>query len=107
MDLYGVDNVQKNKEIKQKSVNTIKNSYGYEPIMQKVRNKNLENHGKEHALQIDEFYQKSLNTKKERYGDENYNNRNKCKVTCMDLYGVDNVQKSAYMMEKKKCIALQ
>jgi len=102
VDLYGVDNVQKNKEIKQKSVNTIKNSYGYEPIMQKVRNKNLENHGKEHALQIDEFYQKSLNTKKERYGDENYNNRNKCKVTCMDLYGVDNVQKSAYMMEKKK-----
>jgi len=32
-------------------------------------------------------------TKKEKYGDENYNNHQKCKNTCLEKYGVDNIFK--------------
>lgn len=32
-------------------------------------------------------------SKKDKYGDENYNNRDKSKITCLEKYGVDNVFK--------------
>lgn len=41
-------------------------------------------------------------TKKERYGDANYNNREKCKKTCVEKYGVDNVSKSIEIKDKIK-----
>lgn len=37
--------------------------------------------------------EKSKNTKLEKYGDKNYNNRDKFKLTCEQIYGVDNPQK--------------
>ena len=102
LDKYGVDNVQKDKDIKQKAVDTIKNSYGYNVILDKVREKNLEKYGKKHALQLKENVEKANNTRLERYGDINFNNREKCKETNLKKYGVDNVQKSSYLKNKKK-----
>ena len=39
---------------------------------------------------IDEIKQKTKRTLLERYGDSHYNNRNKCKQTCLEKYGVVN-----------------
>jgi len=39
----------------------------------------------------EEAKNKSKKTKKERYGDENYNNREQYKQTCLDRFGVENV----------------
>jgi hypothetical protein len=50
----------------------------------------LEKYGVEHALQKDEFQKKCKNTKKAKYNDENFNNREKAKQTCLERYGVDN-----------------
>ena len=52
--------------------------------------------------QVKEIYNKSLNTKKEKYGDENYNNREKSKNTCLINHGVDNPMKSTEIREKAK-----
>lgn len=40
-------------------------------------------------LKIDEIKEKTKRTLLERYGDSHYNNRNKCKQTCLEKYGVD------------------
>lgn len=39
---------------------------------------------------IDEIKEKTKRTLLERYGDSHYNNRNKCKQTCLEKYGVDS-----------------
>lgn len=39
---------------------------------------------------IDEIKEKTKRTLLERYGDSHYNNRNKCKQTCLEKFGVDN-----------------
>ena len=39
---------------------------------------------------IDEIKEKTKRTLLERYGDSHYNNRNKCRQTCLEKYGVDN-----------------
>ncbi|MCK9445498.1 hypothetical protein M0Q50_01225 [bacterium] len=39
-------------------------------------------------------------TKKNKYGDENYNNREKSKETCLEKYGVENVQQDYNIKEK-------
>ena len=39
---------------------------------------------------IDEIKEKTKRTLLERYGDSHYNNRNKCKQTCLEKYGVVN-----------------
>ena len=41
-------------------------------------------------------------TKKERYGDENYNNRNKARETCLERYGVGMALQSGSIREKSK-----
>lgn len=39
---------------------------------------------------IDEIKEKTKRTLLERYGNSHYNNRNKCRQTCLEKYGVDN-----------------
>ena len=46
-------------------------------------------------------------TKKERYGDENYNNINKMKQTCLERYGVDNAMKFKEIQDKGKQTCLE
>jgi len=43
---------------------------------------------------------KTKETKKEKYGDENYNNIEQMKKTCLEKYGVDNARKSQMIIEK-------
>jgi len=47
---------------------------------------------------------KIKNVKKEIYGDENYNNKEKNKETCLEKYGVENVFKRYDIKEKSKAI---
>lgn len=103
IEKYGVDNVQKVKEINIKS----HEQRNEKEILNKTRKITRELYGKEHALQIDKFKEKSNKTKKEEYGDENYNNREKCKQTCIEKYGVDNVQKLIETKNKKKKYIIQ
>jgi hypothetical protein len=41
-------------------------------------------------------------TKLERYGNENFNNRQKSKLTCLEKYGVDNPLKAKEILDKVK-----
>lgn len=102
IEIYGVDNCQKNEEIKKKTQETIEKTGGYGPRMEKVRDTNFKLYGKRHVLQVPEFLEKADNTRFERYGDKDYNNSKKREETCINLYGVDNIQKSEYMKNKKK-----
>lgn len=45
---------------------------------------------------------KIKNTKKEKYGDENYNNRDKFKKTCIEEFGQDNPMKNEIVRNKNK-----
>jgi len=91
IEYYGVDNPGKSAEIKKKAVSTVRNKEGgYEKVWEKGRNTMKNVYGHEHALQNEEFFEKMLKTNLERYGDEKYNNREKSKKTCIEIYGVDN-----------------
>jgi len=46
-------------------------------------------------------------TKKNRYGNENYNNYNKNKSTCLKKYGVDNPQKNLQIQNKTRATNLE
>jgi hypothetical protein len=102
IEKYGEDNVQKNTEINKKSIETRKKDNGYSKIFEKVHNKLKEKYGKTHALQVEELFTKSKKTKLARYNDENYNNRDKSKLTSIERYGEDNIQKTTYIIEKRK-----
>lgn len=45
---------------------------------------------------------KTKHTKQDKYGDENYNNRDKYKETCLDKYGVDCYCKTNDFIDKRK-----
>lgn len=50
---------------------------------------------------------KRIETSKLKYGENNYNNRLKCKETCLEKYGVDNIAKSELCKEKYKQTCLE
>jgi len=52
-------------------------------------------------FQSNEIKQKIKQTKKERYSDENYNNTEQYKLTCLERFGVDNPSKSDEIKNKK------
>ena len=49
-----------------------------------------------------ETIQKRKNTRLIKYGDENFNNRDKCRLTSLNKYGVDNPAKAESVKEKYK-----
>ena len=51
--------------------------------------------------------QKRKQTSLKRYGNETYNNRTKCKQTCLDKYGVEYVSQSDIYREKYKQTCLE
>lgn len=59
------------------------------------------------AQSSEENIKKVKATKLERYGEENYNNREKSKRTCMEAYGVDNPLKSGAVVKKGKLTKLE
>jgi very-short-patch-repair endonuclease len=58
-----------------------------------------EKYGVDNVFSLKEVIKKSKETKKERYDDENYNNTEKNKQTCIKRYGVDNGSKTEYAKE--------
>lgn len=65
------------KNARQISLKTIKEKYGVDNISQ-----------------LPDWSKKVKETKKKKYGDENYNNKEKNKQTCLNKYGVDNGSKT-------------
>ena len=59
----------------------------------------FENHGEDYFTNY--LVNETKKTKKEKYGNENYNNIEKNKQTCLEKYGVDNVFKSKNILEKR------
>ncbi len=82
---YGVDHAMKNKQISKKMVET-KNKYS-EERKQKVKQKYKLTWSMKTPEEINLFVEKIKNTKNELYGDENFNNREKFKNTCISLHG--------------------
>lgn len=62
----------------------------------------LKNHGVKYSSQSKELLAKSKQTKKERYNNENFNNRDKAKQTCLDRYGTDSAARLDSTKEKIK-----
>jgi len=82
---YGVEHPMMVESIKQK----------FQQSMQLKYNVNYYPQTKEHSI-------KSKITKKKRFGDENFNNIEKRKHTCLSKYGVDNYRKTKEYREKYK-----
>lgn len=83
-------------KMKASQLETYRKKYGVdhpmktEAVIMNFKNAMTRQYGVEHALQKEEFFQKVKTTKKERYGDDNYNNIEKAKRTCIEKYGVYN-----------------
>lgn len=65
-----------------------------------IRKNNLEKYGVEWVTQLPDFINSVKQTKLERYGNSSYNNRDKCRKTLLDKYGVDNVMKVKEIKDK-------
>jgi hypothetical protein len=85
LEKYGVENVFQNKEIKERIIET-----------------NLDKYGKKSFTQTNEYIIKTKRSKKDKYNDENYNNREKSKLTCLEKYGVDSFMKTDKFNDIKK-----
>lgn len=82
---YGVDNISKLNEIKEKKKQTC-----------------LLKHGVYYPQQSDKIREKSNITKFERYGDKNWNNKEKAKNTCLEKYGVEFPQSLGEIKRKQQ-----
>lgn len=112
LEKYGVDNPLKNKNVRQKMVNTIKKRYGTDNIMKleqtkiKAQKTCKEHFGVDFPMQSKVVRRKSIKTLKENYGVDNPNKseqiHNKAKETCVEKYGVDNPFKSEKIKKKIK-----
>lgn len=115
---YGVDNVAKSNEVKEKTKETNIKRYGYSSpllnneIKEKTKQTNIEKYGVEIAQQSDivktkmsksnDDFWKSIN--KDEYIIEHIN---KIKNTCIHRYGVDNVMKVKQIQEQLKKFSLE
>lgn len=95
-------------KMKRSQLETFRKNYGVDHPMQlqttvdKLRNIMVAKYGVSHALIHDKFLTKSKETKFEKYGDENYNNTDLRKQTCLEKYGVDNPRKCESINNKLK-----
>lgn len=67
-----------------------------------TRQTNIEKYGGISPFSDKRVQEKSKETKRNRYNNENYNNRDKYRQTCMDIYGVDNTFKSELIKDKSR-----
>lgn len=63
---------------------------------------NQERYGSISPFSNKDVVEKGKKTKLRKYGNEYYNNRDKCRQTCLSIYGVDNPFKSEMIKEKSK-----
>lgn len=101
---------QQNSSTKEKMLKsqliTYRKKYGFDHpmktscVMANFKSSMVKKYGVEHALKSDQFIKKSFDTKKRKYGDGNYNNSEKTKKTCIEIYGVDNARKSKIVVDQ-------
>lgn len=90
MKKYGFITPGKSKEVWEKVKQTNIEKYGVEfPLQDKNIHKKTIDKGKKNGSYVIGS-KKGKETKKERYGDENYNNLDKIKQSCLEKYGVTN-----------------
>ena len=84
---YNVDFISQNSQIKEKIKKTVKDKYGVDYILQlnSIREKN--------TCSSIKSRQKAKETILKKFGQENYNNRIKAQLTCLNKYGVSNKRK--------------
>lgn len=99
LERYGVESTNSLSDVKEKKRNSFLQKYGVDhqlkipEIAERVSKKNSAN-------AIERLAVSSI-TKKEKYGDENYNNCDKYKETCLDKFGVENPSQNAEIHEKQ------
>ena len=81
---YGVENISQLAEIKEKKKETAKRLYNTDTY-----------------FKTEEFKKKAKAIRLSKYGDENYNNRKKAQISCIERYGVDNPSKVLEIKNKK------
>ncbi len=113
---YGVANPSQSKIIKDKKSDTAFKRYGVQHTTQleskkeKTKVTNLEKYGHECSLSANAVREKGKITKLEQYDDENFNNRNKAKETCLRKYGVahqmqdDDVKRRTKLTTARTCL---
>lgn len=79
----------------------VENPFQSNEVKQKIKKISIERHGGI-GTASPEIAKKIAATKEERYGDSTFTNREKCKKTVQERYGVDNVYASQEVLEKKK-----
>jgi hypothetical protein len=80
---FGAENAMQNTNIKQKHMQSVIDLYGVKSVSQ-----------------LPDFICKSKATNKNRYGNENYNNPDKYKKTCLEKFGVENPMQDKLIFEK-------
>jgi len=109
---YGVDNVFKIPEVKEKSKQTLMNNFGVEnpfesPIIQdKIKDTLLKKYNVDNPLKSKEIRDRGKETNLLKYGAEYYiqteEGKNKYKGTCQEKYGCDNTFQNEGVKEKIK-----
>lgn len=96
------------RKIVESQLKTFREKYGVDHPMQtkktlqRFKDSMFKKYGVEHALQNADLYAKAVKTKESFYEDENYNNSEKRKQTCVTKYGVENYRQSSEYAEKYK-----
>ncbi len=91
-------------KMRQSQNKTFNEKYGGHPMktnretVDKFKTTLFKNHGDDYFTNY--LVEQTKKTKKEKYGDENYNNIEKSKQTCLKKYGVDNPCKSIKIKEQ-------
>ena len=112
IEKYGVAHSTQNKEIKEKTLNTIREKFGVDNVFQskeikeKILNTIRERFGVDNPGQNKEIKEKILNTVRERFGVDNPGQnkeiREKMKNTTKERFGVDHALQNDDIKEKAK-----
>jgi len=106
IERYGQDSFMKTDEFKDIKSKILLEKYNtIFPLQNKVIKEkwiktNLKKYNTKYPFQNETIKEKISFTKLNRYNDENYNNREKYKDTCTELYGFDNPMKNEIIKDK-------
>ena len=106
IERYGQDSYMKTDEFKDIKSKILLEKYNtIFPLQNKVIKEkwiktNLKKYNTKYPFQNETIKEKISFTKLNRYNDENYNNREKYKDTCTELYGFDNPMKNEIIKDK-------
>jgi hypothetical protein len=111
LEKYGVDNPNKNKEIREKSIITnlerygVKNPFSSKDIINKIKEINIKKYGVDNPNKNKEIREKTIKTNIKKYGVksplQNVIINDKMKKTNFEKYGVENVSQNSEIHNKK------